>query len=143
MPWCTSDLDVNNRTLEPIISALASMSTVSSSFNYTDDLVKLLPDHVSTHLPCEWESVRMTQSYQDLYELKPDRRSKLKIRLTFEMTRDTFTDQWAFSTIALLSNIFGIVGLFLGYSVLDIHALLEVALTRLLTQTCRRLKQVQ
>jgi hypothetical protein len=77
----------------------------------------------------------MKQTFQTLYELRPaDHHWKLKIWLSFEMSSDTYSDHWALSTVALLSNIFGIMGLFLGYSILDIHTRLEVALTCISTK---------
>ncbi len=51
--------------------------------------------------------------------------SRLRIRVTIDPEAEVFSDQLSYPTMAFVSNIFGLVGLYLGYCILDFYEMTE------------------
>jgi hypothetical protein len=96
--------------------------------NYGDRLASQLPDRASPLLPCSWETVQFAQSQVDLYTIaavNASSRPKLKITMAIDPEIEVFIDRFGYPTVTFLSNIFGLVGLYLGYCFLDCYGLAE------------------
>jgi hypothetical protein len=93
--------------------------------NYSNRLTAELPDKASPLLPCSWETVQFTQAQVDLYTNSQQRTSTVKITLTLHPEVEVYMDKFGYTTVSFLSNIFGLVGLYLGYCILDCYWLVE------------------
>jgi hypothetical protein len=96
--------------------------------NYSDTLIGYLPDRALPLLPCVWDTVTFDQAQPQLYKIKKCvgcQGNKLRLVLTTRQDVEEFVDYLGYPTLSFISNIFGIVGLYLGYSLLDVYTLGE------------------
>jgi hypothetical protein len=96
--------------------------------SYTERLISGLPYSPSIDNPCSWEGVRFTYANPSLYNLaanENENSNKIRVVVEIEDEIEVYMDQWAYGTLALMSNIFGLVGFYLGYSLIDVVTLLE------------------
>lgn len=95
--------------------------------NYSDLLISYLPDKALALLPCSWDSVVFDQAQPQIYTIRRQAGAgnKMRIVLTTRQGAEKFTDSFGYPTVSFVSNIFGLVGLYLGYSLLDLYALGE------------------
>lgn len=73
-----------------------------------------------------------------LYELKQGQIEKVRIIVNLGENVEIHEDEWDYPTEALVNNIFGIVGLYLGYSILDLYTLFDSALKFLCKTTKKK-----
>jgi hypothetical protein len=95
--------------------------------NYSDKLISYLPDKAVPLLPCSWDTVTFAQAQPQLYEYRKDNGggNKARLILVTQQESDELRDSFSYPTLSFVSNIFGIVGLYLGYGILDLYALGE------------------
>jgi hypothetical protein len=86
----------------------------------------MLPDQASPLLPCSWETVTFRQAQLELYTMKKTTNvSRIRIRVTVDPEAEVFSDEFSYPTMAFVNNIFGLLGLYLGYCILDFYEMTE------------------
>jgi hypothetical protein len=136
IPVCSRDeekqdpVDLSGNSIgRPALFAISKLlATTVHDVSYTEQLIARLPYSPSVDNPCDWEGVGLTYSSPNLYRLARNRdidNNKVRFIVELEKTADMYVDQWAYGTVALMGNIFGLVGFYLGYSLIDIVTLLE------------------
>ncbi len=103
------------------------LSSTIHDISYTEQLIARFPYSPSPDNPCDWEGVGFTYASPSLYSLatKKDNNNRIRVVVELEDEVDVYVDQWAYGPLALMSNIFGLVGFYLGYSLIDVVTLLE------------------
>ena len=94
-------------------------------FNYSEHIVEQLPDKPSGLLPCSRERVTFKQIQFDLYTPAESDKPRLKLLLNISPEADIYEDEISYSSTTLVSNLFGLVGLYLGYCLLDFYSIAE------------------
>lgn len=127
MSTCPADLSVMHFLRKGMANFL-SVQLLMQAFagtDYTDSLIKPLPDAASPLPPCEWETVEITGANPSLYKLTDAKDHDVRIKVEFESEVGTYEDKVSFETVTLITNVFGLVGVYLGYSVMQLYAIAE------------------
>jgi hypothetical protein len=74
--------------------------------------------------PCQWETVQMTQLGPTLYSVAGNDQ-KIRFMVTFDHEVEIFHDKLAYSQGALVNNICGVFGLYMGIGVLELMAIMD------------------
>jgi hypothetical protein len=75
--------------------------------------------------PCQWKTVQITQSSPTLYSVAGNNQ-KIRLMVTFDHEVEIFHDKLAYSSHgALVNNICGFFGLYMGIGVLELMAIMD------------------
>ncbi len=110
---------------------LNELEKIVTMTNFSDSLISKLPYSPSALQPCQWDTVQLSHANPSLYKFPKTNNDKIRIIVSFHEDVEVFSSHWAYSFVGMLSNVFGLVGLYLGYCFLDIYFMTEKALTAL------------
>ncbi len=95
------------------------------------DVTNLTQERMTDLPPCTWETVKFTYATSQLYRFSPENAHKTRLLVSIDLEADVFTDQPVYGLFALLNNLFGFMGLYLGMGVLELFFIVEKLLSLL------------
>ena len=107
-------------------------SDIITSTNITDSMLTRMPDNPSPLLPCSWETITFKLAQVELYRPHryTDDAARIKLIVDFDAEVEVYLDTFSYSLWSFSSNIFGLVGLYIGYCMLDLYNVIEKIVLR-------------
>ncbi len=130
-PFCPEPrylfLTDSNKTREE--GRLRSLSLLLKAYRQSPvNITTLTPSaagFISDLQPCAWETLKITHASVQLYRFMPEVSHKIRLHVSFDSEVDVYTDEQAYSLLALLNNCFGFLGLYLGIGVMEVISIME------------------